>query len=188
MRTALGCRCRGADCSSRRSIVPTTASTRGAGATEPDNNIVHALIGGRGPAAAGQHRGCGSENRVRALPRCRAGVPHPADVAGSRGHGAAAVVRSERGLTDRRDGCRHLVALVGLYSRRVTHGYALYAMLAVGSEAPRATQARMCAALVGRVRACRPPQRGRRKGPWRAGARQDASFKSHLSAGRRGGR
>ena len=76
-----------------------------------------------------------------------------------------------------RDGCRHLVALVGLYSRRVTHGYALYAMLAVGSEAPRATQARMCAALVGRVRACRPPQRGRRKGSWRARARQDASFK-----------
>ena len=68
-------------------------------------------------------------------------------LAGSRGHGAAAVVRCERGPASRiaRDGCRHLVALVGLYSRRVTHGYALYAMLAVGSEAPRATRAHMCA-------------------------------------------
>eukprot|EP00966_Prymnesium_polylepis_P334790 7390163-Prymnesium_polylepis.1 len=32
--------------------------------------------------------------------------------------------------------------------------------------------------LVGRVRVCGPPQRGRRKGSWRARARQDASFKS----------
>ena len=53
-------------------------------------------------------------------------------------------------------------------------------MLALGSEAPRATRARMCAALVGRVRVCRPPQRGRRKGTWRARARQDAFFKVPL--------
>ena len=100
-RTALGCRCRGADCASRSSIIPTNAPVRSAGASEPDNNMVHALVGGRGPAAAGRHRGCGAETRVRALARCRAGVPHPAQVAGSRGHGTAAVVRCGTGLTER---------------------------------------------------------------------------------------
>ena len=69
------------------------------------------------------------------------------------------------------------VALVGLPRRRAVHDHALFAMLAVGSEAPRATRGRMCAALVGRVCEGEPPQRGRRKGTWRARARQDASFK-----------
>ena len=59
---------------------------------------------------AGQRRGCGSGTRVRALPRCRAGVPDPADVAGSRGHGAASVMRCEPGLTDR---ARWLLPLSG---------------------------------------------------------------------------
>ena len=58
-------------------------------------------------------------------------------------------------------------------------------MLAVGSEAPRATRARMCAALVGRVCEGEPSQRGRRKGTWRARARQDASFKVPPPAGPR---
>ena len=53
-------------------------------------------------------------------------------------------------------------------------------MLVVGSEAPRTTRARVYAALVGRVRVFRPPQRGRRKGTWRARARQDAFFKVPL--------
>ena len=72
LRTALGCRCRGADCATLSSIIPTATQVRGAGASEPDNNMVHALVGGRGPAAARRHRGCGSETRVRA--RCLAGV------------------------------------------------------------------------------------------------------------------
>ena len=100
-RTALGCRCRGADCALRSSIIPTTAQARGAGASELDKHSVPALVGCRGSAAAGRCRGCDAETGVRALPRCRAGVPHPADVAGSRGTGAAAVVRCGTGPTDR---------------------------------------------------------------------------------------
>ena len=97
---------------------------------------------------------------MRALPRCRAGVHCAADVAGSRGHGAAAGVRDANGASRIvRDGCRHLVALVGQHCHRVTHEYALYAMLAEGSEAPCATWARMCAALiVGLVCEGEPPQ------------------------------
>ena len=87
---------------------------------------------------------------------------------------------AERGLRNAPDASRQLVALVGLLWRGAAHEYALYAMLAVGSEAPHATRAHVCAALVGRVRVCRPPQRGRRKGTWRALARQDASFKVPL--------
>ena len=75
-----------------------------------------------------------------------------------------------------RDASCHSVALVELLCRRAVHEYALCAMLALGSEAPRVTRARVCAALVGRVRVCRPSQRGRRKGTWRAQARQDAAF------------
>ena len=101
LRTALGCRGRGADCSSRSSSVPTTAPTRGAGASEPDTNMVQALVGGRGPAAAGRRRGCSAETGVRALARWRAGVLGPAHVAGSRSHGTAAVVRCEPGLSNR---------------------------------------------------------------------------------------
>ena len=74
LRTALGCRGRGADCSSRSSSVPTTAPTRGAGASEPDTNMVQALVGGRVPAAAGRRRGCSAETGVRALARWRAGA------------------------------------------------------------------------------------------------------------------
>ena len=87
---------------------------------------------------------------------------------------------AERGLRNAPDASRQLVASVGLLWRGAVHDYALYAMLAVGSEAPHATRAHVCAALVGRVRVCRPPQRGRRKGTWRALARQDASFKVPL--------
>ena len=47
------------------------------------------------------HRGCSAETGVHALPRCRAGVLGPTHVAGSRGHGTAAVVRCEPGLTER---------------------------------------------------------------------------------------
>ena len=72
------------------------------------------------------------------------------------------------------------MALVGLHRRRAVHEYALHAMLVVGSEAPCMTRARVYAALVGRVRVFRPPQRGRRKGTWRARARQDAFFKVPL--------
>ena len=75
---------------------------------------------------------------------------------------------AERGSRNARDASRHLLALVGLLRHRAMHEYALCAMLAVGSEAPRVTRARVCAALVGRVRACRSPQRGCRKDPWRA--------------------
>jgi hypothetical protein len=100
-RTALGCRCRGADCASRSSILPTAAPVRDAGVSEPDMHSVHAAVGCRGPAAAGRRRGGGAETGVRALPHCRAGVLGPADVAGSRGTGAAAVVRCEPGPTDR---------------------------------------------------------------------------------------
>ena len=75
---------------------------------------------------------------------------------------------AERRSRNARDASGHLLALVGLLRHRAMHEYALCAMLAVGSEAPRATRARVCAALVGRVRACRPPQRGCRKDPWRA--------------------
>ena len=107
---------------------------------------------------------------------------------GRGGTGPRQSCNANRASRTARDASRHSVALVGLPRRRAVHEYALFAMLAVGSEAPRATRRRVCAALVGRVRACRPPQRGRRKGPWRAGARQDASFKSRLSAGRRRGR
>ena len=87
---------------------------------------------------------------------------------------------AKRASRTARDASRHLVALVGLLCHRAVHDYALYAMLAVGSEAPHATRAHVCAALVGRVRVCRPPQRGRRKGTWRARARQDAFFKVPL--------
>ena len=52
-RTALGCRCRGANCASRSSVVPTSMPVRSAGAGEPDSKMVHALVEGRGPAAAG---------------------------------------------------------------------------------------------------------------------------------------
>ena len=118
---------------------------------------------------------------MRALSRSRAGVHGPSHVAGSRG---GLVPRqscdAERGLRNAPDASRQLVALVGLLWRGAAHEYALYAMLAVGSEAPHATRAHVCAALVGRVRVCRPPQRGRRKGTWRALARQDASFKVPL--------
>ena len=87
---------------------------------------------------------------------------------------------AERRSRNARDASGHLLALVGLLRHRAMHEYALCAMLAVGSEAPHATRAHVCAALVGRVRVCRPPQRGRRKGTWRALARQDASFKVPL--------
>ena len=100
LRTALGCRCRGADCATLSSIVPTAAQVRGAGASEPDTNMVQALVGGRVPAAAGRRRGCSAETGVRALARWRAGVLGPAHVAGSRSHGIAAVVRCEPGLMD----------------------------------------------------------------------------------------
>ena len=96
-RTALGCRCRGAVCTALSSIIPTATQVRGAGASEPGKLSVPAAVGCRGPAAAGRRRGGGAETGVRALPRCRAGVPHPADVAGLRGTGAAAVVRCEPG-------------------------------------------------------------------------------------------
>ena len=99
--TTLGCRCRGVDSASRSSILPTAAQVRGAGASEPDKPIVHALVGFRRPVAAGRHRSCGAESRVRALARCRAAVLYPAQVAGSRGHGTAAVVRCGTGLTER---------------------------------------------------------------------------------------
>ena len=92
---------------------------------------------------------------------------------------------AERGPWNAPDASSHLVALVGLLCHRAVHDYALYAMLAVGSEAPRATRARMCAALVGRVCEGEPSQRGRRKGTWRARARQDASFKVPPPAGPR---
>ena len=92
---------------------------------------------------------------------------------------------AERGPWNAPDASRHLVALVGLLCHRAVHDYALYAMLAVGSEAPRATRGRMCAALVGRVCEGEPSQRGRRKGTWRARARQDASFKVPPPAGPR---
>ena len=100
-RTALGCHCRGADCASRSSIIPAAAQARGADASELDEQSVPALVECRGPAAAGRRRGCGAETGVRALPRCRAGVPDPADVAGSRGTGAVAVVRCEPGPAHR---------------------------------------------------------------------------------------
>ena len=87
---------------------------------------------------------------------------------------------AKRASRTARDASRHLVALVGLHRRRAVHEYALHAMLVVGSEAPCMTRARVYAALVGRVRVFRPPQRGRRKGTWRALARQDASFKVPL--------
>ena len=90
--TALGFHCRGADCASRSSILPTAVPVRGVGAGEPDRHIVHALVGCRGPAATGRHRGCGAESRVRALRRYRVGVHCPARVAGLRGRGTAAVV------------------------------------------------------------------------------------------------
>ena len=104
-RTALGCRCRGADCATLSSILTTAAQVRGAGASEPDKHSVHAAVGCHGPAAAARHRGCGAEIRGRALPRCRAAalprcraaVLCPAHVAGLRGTGAAAVVRCEPG-------------------------------------------------------------------------------------------
>ena len=92
---------------------------------------------------------------------------------------------AERGLRNAPDASRQLVASVGLLWRGAVHDYALYAMLAVGSEAPRATRARMCAALVWRVCEGEPSQRGRRKGTWRARARQDASFKVPPPAGPR---
>ena len=92
VRTALGCHCRGADCASRSVILPTAVPVRGVGAGEPDRHIVHALVGCRGPAAIGRHRGCGAESRVRALRRYRVGVHCPARVAGLRGRGTAAVV------------------------------------------------------------------------------------------------
>ena len=101
LHAALGCRCRGVDSASRSSILPTAAQVRGAGASEPDKPIVHALVGFRRPVAAGRHRSCGAESRVRALARCRAAVLYPAQVAGSRGHGTAAVVRCGTGLTER---------------------------------------------------------------------------------------
>ena len=87
---------------------------------------------------------------------------------------------AKRASRTARDASRHLVALVGLHRRRAVHEYALHAMLVVGSEAPCMTRARVYAALVGRVRVFRPPQRGRRKGTWRARARQDAFFKVPL--------
>ena len=88
LRTALGCRGRGADCSSRSSSVPTTAPTRGAGASEPDTNMVQALVGGRVPAAAGRRRGCvarkpecgahaGALARWRAWPCSCSGIEEP---------------------------------------------------------------------------------------------------------------
>ena len=55
-----------------RSILSTAAPVRGAGASEPDKPILHALVGCRGPVAAGRHRDRGAESRVRALRRCRA--------------------------------------------------------------------------------------------------------------------
>ena len=91
---------------------------------------------------------------------------------------------AERRSRNARDASGHLLALVGLLRHRDMHEYALCAMLVVGSEAPRATRARVCAALVGRVRACRPPQRGCRKDPWRTRARQDAVFKSCVHVAR----
>ena len=75
---------------------------------------------------------------------------------------------AERGSRNARDASGHLLALVGLLRHRAMHEYALCAMLAVGSEAPRAIRARMCAALVGRICEGELPQRGRRKDPWRA--------------------
>ena len=101
LHAALGCRCRGVDSASRSSILSTAKPVRGAGASEPDKHIVHALVGCRGPAAAGRHRGCGAETGVRALSRSRAGVHGPAHVAGSRGTGTAAVVRCGTGPTER---------------------------------------------------------------------------------------
>ena len=101
LRTALGCRCRGADCTTLSSILTTAAQVRGAGASEPDKHSVHAAVGCHGPAAAARHRGCGAEIRGRALPRCRAAVLCPAHVAGLRGHGTAAVVRCGTGLAER---------------------------------------------------------------------------------------
>ena len=97
---------------------------------------------------------------------------------------------AKRASRTARDASRHLVALVGLLCRRAVHDYALYAMLAVGSEAPCATWARMCAALVGLVCEGEPPQRGRRRGTWVLDGRepakcQDASFKVPLAAGPR---
>ena len=97
LRTALGCRCRGADCATLSSIVPTAAQVRGADASEPNTNMVQALVGGRGPAAAARRRGCSAESGVRALARWRTGVHGPARVAGSRGAGTAAVVRCGTG-------------------------------------------------------------------------------------------
>ena len=168
LHAALGCRCRGVDSASRSSILSTAKPVRGAGASEPDKHIVHALVGCRGPAAAGRHRGCDAETGVRALSRSRAGVHGPSHVAGSSGLGSRQSCDAERGLRNAPDASRQLVASVGLLWREAVHDYALYAMLAVGSEVPRATRARMCAALVGRVCEGEPPQRGRRKGTWRA--------------------
>ena len=101
LHAALGCRCRGVDSASRSSILSTAKPVRGAGASEPDKHIVHVLVGCRGPAAAGRHRGCGAETGMRALSRSRAGVHGPSHVAGSRGTGTAAVVRCGTGPTER---------------------------------------------------------------------------------------
>ena len=65
MCTALGFRCRGADCASRSSILPTAVPVRGVGAGEPDRHIVPTRSSGAaalrlldGTEAAARKAGC----------------------------------------------------------------------------------------------------------------------------------
>ena len=71
LRTALGCRCRGADCTTLSSILTTAAQVRGAGASEPDKHSVHAAVGCHGPAAAGLHGTVAAARKSEGV-RCRA--------------------------------------------------------------------------------------------------------------------
>ena len=77
VRTALGCHCRGADCASRSSILPTAVPVRGVGAGEPDRHIVHALVARRVPRPCGywtapRLRRGKPDARAAMLPRWRA--------------------------------------------------------------------------------------------------------------------